>query len=49
MKKRTYCPNFKSSAVPLSYERENIKESADELGIQVELIYKWMSSQKNIH
>ncbi len=46
MKKRVYSAEFKSSAVRLSYERENIKELADELGIQVERIYKWRSSQK---
>ncbi len=38
MKKRVYSAEFKSSAVRLSYERENIKELADELGIQVERI-----------
>lgn len=46
MKKRVYSTEFKSSAVRLSYERENIKELADELGIQVERIYKWRSSEK---
>lgn len=46
MKKRVYSAEFKSSAVRLSYERENIKELADELGVQVERIYKWRSSQK---
>jgi transposase len=30
MKKRVYSAEFKSSAVQLSYERENIKELADE-------------------
>lgn len=46
MKKRVYSAEFKSSAVRLSYERENIKELADELGIQIERIYKWRSSEK---
>nr|WP_315221832.1 transposase [uncultured Flavobacterium sp.] len=46
MKKRVYSAEFKSSAVRLSYERENIKELVDELGIQVERIYKWRSSEK---
>ncbi|WP_306353927.1 transposase [Flavobacterium sp. '19STA2R22 D10 B1'] len=46
MKKRVYSAEFKSSAVRLSYERENIKELADELGIQVARIYKWRSSEK---
>ena len=39
--KRQYSQEFKSEAVRLSYQRENIKELADELGIQVQRIYKW--------
>lgn len=35
MKKRVYSTEFKSEAVRLSYQRENIKELADELGVQV--------------
>ena len=34
MKKRVYSTEFKSEAVRLSYQRENIKELADELGVQ---------------
>lgn len=47
MKKRVYSTEFKSEAVRLSYQRENIKELADELGIQVQRIYKWRAGQKN--
>ena len=39
--KRNYSESFKEKAVSLSYQRENIKELADELGIQVQRIYKW--------
>jgi transposase len=46
MKKRVYSTEFKSEAVRLSYQRENIKELADELGVQVQRIYKWGAGQK---
>lgn len=46
MKKRVYSTEFKSEAVRLSYQRENIKELADELGVQVQRIYKWRAGQK---
>ncbi len=42
--KRVYSESFKEKAVSLSYQRENIKELADELGIQVQLIYKCRAS-----
>lgn len=42
--KRVYSESFKEKAVSLSYQRENIKELADELGIQVQRIYKWRAS-----
>ncbi len=41
MKKRVYKADFKLEAVRLSYHRENIKELAEELGIDVQRIYKW--------
>jgi len=31
--KRVYSESFKEKAVSLSYQRENIKELADELGV----------------
>ena len=40
MKKRHYSTEFKLEAVRLSYKRENIKELANELGVQVQRIYK---------
>jgi len=36
-----YDRSFKIHAVSLSYERENIKELADELGIPPTLLYRW--------
>ena len=44
---RTYSKSFKEKAVSLSYERENIKELADELGVQVQRIYKWRRAAKS--
>lgn len=35
MKKRVYSTELKEQAVRLSYQRENIKDLADELGIDV--------------
>jgi len=36
MKKRFYTAEFKQNAVDLSYKRENIKELATELGVDVQ-------------
>jgi transposase-like protein len=44
-KKRFYSNEFKEKAIAISYQRENLKELADELGIKVERIYKWRRSQ----
>ena len=44
--KRVYSESFKEKAVSLSYQRENIKELADELGIQVQRIYKWRATSR---
>ena len=46
IKKRYYSPELKEQAVRLSYQRENIKELADELGIEVQRIYKWRKAAK---
>jgi transposase len=40
-KRQIFDRNFKLKAVELSYERDNIKELAHELGIRVELLYRW--------
>ena len=42
--KRNYSSEFKQEAVRLSYQRDNIKDLADELGIGVARIYKWRTS-----
>lgn len=44
--KRQFSKEFKSEAVRLSYQRENIKDLADELGIQVARIYKWRAASR---
>lgn len=45
--KRNYSKAFKEEAVRLSYQRDNIKDLADELGIAVARIYKWRTGQRN--
>lgn len=47
MKKRVYSKEFKEQAVRLSYQRDNIKELADELGVAVQRIYKWRRADKD--
>ena len=42
---RHYDRSFKERAVQLSYERNNIKDLAVELGITAERIYKWRQEQ----
>mgnify|MGYP001365760496 FL=1 len=44
--KRQFSKEFKSEAVRLSYQRDNIKDLADELGIQVARIYKWRAAAR---
>ena len=44
--KRKYSNEFKQEAVKLSYQRDNIKELAIELGIDVARIYKWRTHNK---
>ena len=39
--RKKYDRSFKLKAVELSYQRENIKELAGELGIRVERLYRW--------
>jgi len=47
--KRNYSREFKQEAVRLSYQRDNIKDLADELGIAVARIYKWRTSARVIN
>ena len=46
MKKRHYSSEFKLEAIRLSYKRDNIKDLANELGVQVQRIYKWRASYR---
>lgn len=39
--RRKFDRSFKLKAVELSYQRENLKELAAELGIRPELLYRW--------
>ena len=48
-KKRFYSKEFKEKAVSLSYQRDNIKELANELGINVQRLYKWRTSMISIN
>jgi transposase len=40
-KRQVYDRSFKERVVKMSYERENITAFSDELGISVELLYRW--------
>lgn len=39
--RKSFDRSFKLKAVELSYQRDNIKELANELGIRVALLYRW--------
>ena len=41
MNKRVYSAELRVQNVHLNYQRENIKDLADELGTLVQRIYKW--------
>ena len=45
-KRRTYSNQFKLDVIKQSYQRYNIRELADELGIDPVLIYAWRSKYK---
>lgn len=47
IKKRFYSTALKEQAVRLSYQRNNIKELADKLRIDVQRIYKWRKASKS--
>jgi len=48
MKKRIYSTEFKEQTIRLSYQRDNIKELADELGLDPQRIYKWRKGAKEV-
>jgi len=39
--RKTYTKEYKLDVIQQSHIRDNIKELADELGLQAELIYRW--------
>lgn len=41
--RRKFDREFKLKAVELSYQRESIKELADELNVRAEMLYRWRS------
>jgi transposase len=41
--KRNYDRTFKERAVKMSYERDNVKVLASELGVTADRLYKWRS------
>jgi len=45
-KRRSYSKQFKLDVIKQSYQRDNIRELADELGIDPGLIYAWRSKYK---
>lgn len=45
--KNHYSTTFKEEAVRLSYQRGNIKELAEQLGVQVQRIYKWRRAARS--
>jgi transposase len=42
-RRKTYTKEFKLDVVRQSFQRENIRELANELGLSPRLIYKWRS------
>lgn len=45
--RRTFTRAYKLDVIQQSYHRENIRELADELGLRVQLIYKWRAAYAN--
>lgn len=45
--RRTFTKEFKLDVIQQSYLRDNIRELANELGLRVELIYRWRSEYKS--
>lgn len=47
LERRTFTKEFKLDVIQQSYQRENIRELANELGLRVELIYRWRSEYQS--
>lgn len=41
LRRKTYTKAFKLDAIQQSYQRDNIRELADELGVIPDLVYRW--------
>jgi len=39
--RKTYSRSYKLDVIQQSYQRDNVKALADELGLRAELIYRW--------
>ncbi|PAU93205.1 hypothetical protein CK503_12330 [Aliifodinibius salipaludis] len=44
--RRKFSKEYKLDVITQSYQRDNIKELADELGLRPELIYRWRTEYK---
>ena len=45
--RKKYAREFKIKAVELSYQRGNVREIAEELGVRPELVYRWRREKQN--
>ncbi len=45
--RKKYAREFKIKAVELSYQRGNVREIAEELGVRPELLYRWRREKQN--
>jgi len=46
---KRYSKSFREKAVKLSYQRDNLKDLADELGIKVQNLYRWRVREKELN
>ena len=46
---KRYSKSFREKAVKLSYQRDNIKDLADELGVKVQNLYRWRVQQQELN
>ena len=46
---KRYSKSFRGKAVKLSYQRDNLKDLADELGIKVQNLYRWRVREQELN
>ena len=46
---KRYSKSFREKAVKLSYQRDNIKDLADELGVKVQNLYRWRVREEELN